>query len=155
MGGVPPFAIAIDKLDNTKYGMGGLMVVDLRLTNTSAQSLPVPTVFLDQFVDPFEGEEAVQFGFSIDLRDAEGKAHGIAGTVLRGSTKIPYTMRTLGPDESMRIHFPAHILITDGPSAPATGDGELFASLLIGDGECRLWNPVRSNTVTGVRFIGR
>jgi hypothetical protein len=154
-GGIPPFTIAIERLDKVEYAMGGEIVVDFRLTNISRQSLPIPTVLLDQFHDPSEGEEAIQFGFLIMLRDASGQEHDITGTSLRGSTKLPYTTLSLGPGESIKIHFPGHIVINDSPTAPPTGEGQLFASLLIGDGECRFWNPVRSNAVTGIRFIGR
>lgn len=154
-GGTPPFTIAIERIDKAEYAMGGQIVVDLKLTNTSERSAPIPVVFLDQFLPPFEGEEAVQFGFGIKLRDATGTEHDLTGTVLRGSTKIPDTTQTLGPGESITLHFPGHIVITDGPTAPPTGDGQLVASLVITDGECRWWNPVRSNTIPGVRFIGR
>lgn len=154
-GGSPPFTIAIESIDKTEYAMGGPIVVDLRLTNISTTSVPVPTVLLDQFFYPFEGEEAVEFGFGIRLRDAMGQEHDLAGTVLRGSTKIPETTESLGPRKSIKIHFPPHIVITDGPTAPPTGDGQLFASLRIGDGECRTWNLVRSNAIGRVRFIGR
>ena len=116
--GAPPFAIAIESIDKAEYSMGRHIVVNLRLTNTSRQSLPIPTVFLDQFVDPFEGDDA-------------------------------------GPGETMKIHFPGDLVTRDGPTAPPTVEGSLFASLLVSDGECRFWNPVRSNGVNGVRFIGR
>jgi hypothetical protein len=153
--GSPPFAIAIENIDKDEYAMGGEIVVDLRLTNTSRQSLAIPTVFLDQFFDPFEGEDAVQFGLGIYLSDVMGQEHDLAATVLRGSPKIPYTTQPLGPGESMRIHFPGHIVINDSPAAPPTGEGQLIASLLVSDGECRIWNPVRSNPTNKVRFIGR
>ncbi len=154
-GGSPPFTMAIERIDKTEYAMGGQITVDLRLTNPSTRAVHIPTVFLDQFVDPFEGEEAIQFGFSIKLRDANGQEHDLTGTGLRGSTKIPDTTQTLGPAESIKIHFPGHIFAADGPTAPTTGEGQLVASLGITDGECRTWYPVRSNAVTGVRFIGR
>jgi hypothetical protein len=153
--GTPPFVISIQSIDKAEYAMGGLILVDLRLTNTSTRSLPIPTVFLDQFVDPFEGEEAIQFGFSIVLEAADGQKYDLTGTSLRGSTKIPYTTQTLGAGKSMKIRFPGHVVITDGPSAPPTGEGRLSASLFIKDGECRRWNPVHSDTTIGVRFIGR
>jgi hypothetical protein len=154
-GGSPPFVIAIESVDKAEYAMGGQIIVHMRLTNTSTRPLPVPTVFLDQFVDPFEGEDAVQFGFGIVLRDVNGQEHDISGTALRGSTKIPYTTQTLDPGKSMKIRFPGYIVITDGPTAPPTGEAQLFASLVINDGECRGWNPVKSNLVAGLRFIGR
>lgn len=153
--GTPPFTIAIDGIDKAEYVMGGQMVVDLRLTNTSGRSVFIPVVFIDQFVPPFEGDEAIQFSFGIALRDASGKEHGLTGTVLRGSTKLPDTTQTLGPGESLKIHLPGHILITDGPTAPPTGEGQLVASLGIADGECRTWKLVRSSPIPGVRFIGR
>jgi len=154
-GGSPPFAIAIESLDKTEYAMGGEIVVDLRLTNTSQQSLAIPTVLINQFLDPFEGEDAVQFGLGIYLRDASGHEHDLTATVLRGSSRLAYTHQSLGPGESIRIHLPGHIVINDSPTAPTTGEGQLFASLLISDGECRFWNPVRSNVIDKVRFIGR
>lgn len=153
--GIPPFVISIESIDKAEYAMGGPIVVDLRLTNTSTRSLPIPTVLVDQFVDPFEGEEAIQFGFGIVLEAVDGLKYDLTGTSLRGSTKIPYTTQTLAAGKSMKIHFPGHILITDGPTAPPTGEGRLSASLLIKDGECRRWNPVHSEATTGVRFIGR
>jgi hypothetical protein len=154
-GGSPPFTIAIERVDKNEYAMGSPIVVDLKLTNTSKQSLPIPIVFVSQFVDPFEGEEAIQFGFSITFKDASGREHDLTGTGLRGSTKIPYTTESLGPGESIRIHFPGHVVIGDGPTARPTGEGQLVASLWITDGECRTWNPVQSNVVDNVRFIGR
>ena len=154
-GGMPPFILAIEGFDKAEYSMGGPLVVDLRLTNTSEKSLHIPTVFLDQFHDPFEGEEAIEFGFTISLKDVSGRDHELTGTVVRGSTKVPYTTQSLGPGESIRIQFSGHILIDDSPRAPGTVDGQLFASLLITDGECRMWNVVRSKAVGKVRYNGR
>jgi hypothetical protein len=153
--GVPPFALAVEGFDTPEYSMGGPIVVDLKLTNTSPAPLSIPTVLADQFHDPFEGDEAVQFAFMIAMSGANGEQHELTGTMLRGSTRFPDTTELLAPGESVTIHFPGYIPITDGSNPPTTREGQLYAALLVSDGECRMWDPVRSKAVGRVRFTGR
>jgi hypothetical protein len=154
-GGMPPYALVLQGFDKVDYSMGKPIVVDLKLTNTSDKPLHIPTVPADTFRDPFEGEEAIQFGFTVLLKDAAGEEHELTGTMLRGSTKLSDTTQVLEPRQSIRIHFPGHIPITDSPDVPPIREGQVFASLLISDGECRIWNVVRSNPVGKARLRSR
>jgi len=152
-GGIPPFALSVEGFDRSEYKMGGPIVVDLKLTNTSNQALPIPTVHADQFDAPFEDDAAIQFGFSLLLKDASGgEEHDLTGTLLRGSTKFPDTTQSLGPGESIRIHFPGYTPITDSADLPVAREGQLIALLHISDGECRWWEAVRSRSVGKVTF---
>jgi hypothetical protein len=144
--GAPPFALTVESFDRPEYSMGGRITVDLKLTNLSHKSLPIPTVPVDHFYERFEGGEAIQFGFMILIKDANGKEHELTGAALRGSTKFTNTVQSLAPLESITIHFPGHIPVVDDPSL-STLEGSLLASLLVTDGECRMWDVVRSKAV--------
>jgi len=154
-GGKPPFALTVEAFDKPEYRMGEAIVVDLKLTNTSNQALTIPTVLADQYYEPFEGEESIQFAVTILVKDAGGEEHELMGTVLRGSTKYSDTTQSLDRGESIKIHFPGHSLVTDTVSDPVTREGQLMASLLITDGECRMWDVVRSTGVGKVRVRNR
>jgi hypothetical protein len=154
-GGIPPFALTVEGFDKPEYKMGRAIVVDLKLTNTSDQALHIPTVLADQYYELFEGEESIQFAFTILVKDASGEEQELMGTVLRGSTKYSDTTQSLGRGESIKIHFPGYSLVTDNMSAPLTREGQLMASLLITDGECRMWDVVRSTAVGKVRVHNR
>jgi hypothetical protein len=154
-GGIPPFALTVEGFDKPEYRMGEAIVIDLKLTNTSNQTLPIPVVLADQYYEPFEGEESIQFGLTILVKDASGEEHELTGTLLRGSTKYSDTTQSLARGESIKIHFPGHSLVTDSVSAPVSREGQLMASLLITDGECRMWDVVRSTAVGTVRVRNR
>jgi hypothetical protein len=136
--------------------MGGLLVADLRVTNTGNQAIAFPWVLRHEFGedDEFAGADAVQAALGISASDSEGREHTLTGTVLRGSLSRPGTTQTLGPGESIKIRFPGWIVNVDGPSAPVTGDAQLFATLHLTDGECRAWQPVNSRRVN-IRLKGR
>src|SRR6476469_9588456 len=72
-GGKPPFALTVERFDKPEYRMGEAIVVDLKLTNTSNQELTIPTKFADQYYEPFEGEESLQFAVTISVKDAGGE----------------------------------------------------------------------------------
>jgi hypothetical protein len=154
-GGKPAFSLTVDGFDKPEYRAGEAIVVDLKLTNISKATLSIPVVLADQYYEPFEGEESIQFGLTILLKDANGEEHELTGTLLRGSTKYPDTTQSLVDGESIRIHFPGYMTISDSVSAPLTQDGQLMASLLIADGECRMWDVIRSPPVGTLRVRNR
>jgi hypothetical protein len=145
----PTLALFIERLNSTEYSMGGQIIVDLRVTNTGNQALPFPWVRLHEFRERafFEGPEALQVGLRIAAIDAAGQEHGLAGAILRGSRDQPGTLQSIAPGETIAIRFPSGILGVDGPGAPVHGNGQLFATLSFRDGECRTWQPVRSQGV--------
>jgi hypothetical protein len=145
----PSVAVAIERLDSSEYSMGGQIVADLRVTNTGVRTVWFPWILRNEFGQRaiFEGANAVEVGLGISAVDARGRAHDLTGSVLRGSRDLPGTLQPIASGESVRIRFPAWILIVDGPSAPIPGDAQLFVTLRFRDGACRAWEPVRSHAV--------
>jgi hypothetical protein len=145
----PSVTITVESLNSIEYSMGGQIIADLRLTNMGRQVLKFPWVRRHVFAERafFEGAEAVQVGLGLSAIDVAGREHGLAGTILRGSPSFPESLQSIAPGESIRIRFPAWIVMVDGPTAPAKGDAQLFVTLGFRDGECRTWQPVRSQAV--------
>lgn len=155
IGPAPTLSLTIARLDRSELSMGGQFVADIQVTNTGTEPVILPTVLAYEFGEGFAGGPyAVQASIGLPVVDAEGRAHDLAGTVLRGSPSRPGTVETLGPGESLTIRFPGWFAGVDGPSAPVTGDAQLFARLLLSDNDCRDWNAVSSRRVN-IRFRGR
>ena len=155
IGPAPTLSLAVARLDRSELSMGGQFVADIRVTNTGAEPVILPTVLAYEFGDGFaDGPYAVEASLGLPIVDAEGREHTLAGTVLRGSPSRPGTVESLAPGESLTIRFPGWFGGVDGATAPVTGDAQLFASLILRDNECRDWNAVTSRRVN-IRFRGR
>lgn len=151
----PPLRLAVAGLDSFELSMGGRILADLRLTNIGKETLIIPSVFSHEFGGGFELRPyAIQAALGISAIDAAGREHDLTGTILRGSPARPDTTESIGPGESVTVRFPGWIVGVDGPSAPVTGEAQLFARLILRDNECRTWQPVRSARVK-VRLNGR
>ena len=155
IGPAPTLGLLVARLDRSELSMAGQFVIDIRVTNTGTEPVILATVLGYEFGDGFAGGPyAVQASLGFPIVDAEGREHTLAGTVLRGSPSRPETVETLGPGESLTIRFPGWFAGVDGPTAPVTGDAQLFATLILSDNECRDWNAVTSRRVN-IRFRGR
>ena len=155
IGPAPTLSLTVARLDRSELSMGGQFVADILVTNTGTEPVIVPRVLADEFGGGFAGGlYAVEASLGLPVVDAEGREHALAGTVLRGSPSRPGTVESLGPGESLTIRFPGWFGIVDSPTAPVTGDAQLFASLILSDNDCRDWNPVTSRRVN-IRFRGR
>jgi hypothetical protein len=128
VGGIPPavqaqayFLLEYDIADGWETGLEDLWVNSIPACSAAHPARCTPNVYVKRFVDPFEGEEAIQFGLSVKFKNASGREHDLTGRGLRGSTKIPYTTESLDRARASKIHFPGHIVVTDGPNAPPTG----------------------------------
>jgi hypothetical protein len=153
IGPAPTLSLTVARLDRSELSMGGQFVADIRVTNTGPE--PVIHVLAYEFGDGFaRGPYAVQASLGLPIVDAEGREHTLVGTVLRGSPSRPGTVESLGPGESLTIRFPGSFAGVDGPTAPVTGDAQLFATLILSDNDCRDWNAVSSRRVN-IRFRGR
>ena len=155
IGPAPTLSLTVARLDRSELSRGSQFVADIRLTNTGTEAVMLPTVLSYEFGDGFaRGPYAVEASLVLPLVDAEGREHTLSGTVLRGSPSQPGTVESLGPGESLTMRFPGWIANVDGPTAPVTGDAQLFAMLILRDNDCRDWNAVTSRRVN-VRFRGR
>jgi hypothetical protein len=155
VGPAPTLSLTVARLDRSELSMGGQFVADIRVTNTGTEPVILPTVLAYEFGDGFaSGPYAMQVSLGLSVVDAEGHEHDMAGTVLRGSPSRADTIEWLDPGQSLTIRFPGWFVIVDSPTAPVTGDAQLFATLLLSDNECRDWKPVRSRRVN-IRFRGR
>jgi hypothetical protein len=155
IGPAPTLSLTVVRLDPSELSMGGQFVADIRVTNIGTEPVILPTDLAYEFGEGFAGGPyAVQASLGLPIVDAEGREHDLAGTVLRGSPSRPGTVELLGPGESLIIRFPGWLVIVDSPTAPVTGDAQLFARLILSDNECRDWNPVTSRRVN-IRFRGR
>ena len=93
----------------------------------------------------------MQASLGLPIVDAEGREHTLVGTMLRGSPSRPGTVESLGPGESLTIRFPGWIGIMDSPTAPVTGDAQLFARLILRQRVSRLERgdvPARERSVS-------
>jgi hypothetical protein len=134
IGPAPTLSLTVVRLDPSELSMGGQFVADIRVTNTGMEPVILPTVLAHDFGDGFAGGPyAVQASLGLPIVDAEGREHDLAGTVLRGSPSRPGTVELLGPDESLIIRFPGGLVIVDSPTAPVTGDAQLFARLILSE----------------------
>jgi hypothetical protein len=148
IGPPPTLTITVTGLDSRQYAMGGQIVADIRVKNVGKERVVLPSVLTQDFGRGFSlPPYAIEASLGIAGIDAQGREHGLTGTVLRGSPSRFGTTESLGPGESLTFRFPGWIAIVDGPSAPATGEAKLFASLLLRDNECRDWQRVTSEPV--------
>jgi hypothetical protein len=148
IGPAPTLSLTITGLDSREYSMGGQIVADVRLKNVGKAPIVLPSVLSQDFGGGFAlPPYAIEASLGISGIDAEGREHTLSGTVLRGSPSRFGTTESLGPGESLTIHFPGWIAGVDGPSAPVTGEAKLFAILILRDNECRDWQPVNSQRV--------
>lgn len=154
IGPAPTLNVTIARLDRSEVAMGGQFAADIRLTNTGTEPVVLPTARADEFGEGFtRGPYAVQAFLGLLVVDPDGREYTSAGAVLRGAPSRPETVETIGPGESLTIHFPGWFGIVDSPAARVTGDAQLVASLILRDNECRDWNAVTSRGVN-VRFRG-
>jgi hypothetical protein len=145
IGPAPSLTVTIVGLDSREYSMGGQFAVDIRVKNVGKAPVVLPSVLTQDFGGGFSlPPYAIEASLGIEGIDAEGREHTLSGTILRGSPSRYGTTETLKPGESLTIRFPGWILLVDGPSAPATGKAELFATLSLSDNECRSWQAVKS-----------
>lgn len=148
IGPPPTLTLTVTGLDSRQYAMGGQIVADIRVKNVGNERVVLPSVLTQDFGRGFSlPPYAIEAALGILGIDAEGREVGLTGTMLRGSPGRFGTTESLGPGESLTFRFPGWIAIVDGPSAPATGQAKLFASLLLGDNECRSWQRVTSEPV--------
>jgi hypothetical protein len=148
IGPPPTLTITVTGLDSRQYVMGGQIVADIRVKNVGKERVVLPSVLTQDFGRGFSlPPYAIEASLGILGIDAEGREHGLTGTVLRGSPSRFGTTESLGPGESLTFRFPGWIVGIDGPSAPATGEAKLFARLLLRDNECRDWERVTSEPV--------
>jgi hypothetical protein len=128
--------------------MAGQFVADIRVKNVGKERVVLPSVRSHEFGGGFGlPPYAIEASLGIEGVDAEGREHTLSGTVLHGSPSRFGTTESLAPGESLTIRFPGWIAGVDGPSAPATGQTKLFASLILSDNECRTWQRVSSQRV--------
>jgi hypothetical protein len=155
IGPAPTLSLTITGLDSSEYSMGGQFVVDIRVKNVGKAPVVLPSVLSEDFGGGFNlPPYAIEASLLIGGVDAEGREHGLSGTVLRGSPSRFGTTESLDPGESLTVRFPGWIGGVDGPGAPATGQAKLFASLILNDNECRTWQRVTSQRVD-IWFRGR
>ena len=148
IGPAPPLKLTMVGLDGSEYSMGGQIVADIRVTNVGKEPIVIPSVVTQDFGSGFAlPPYAIEGSLGISAIDAEGREHGLSGTVLRGSPSRFGTTESLRPGESVTLRFPGWIIGVDGPSAPATGKAKLFATLILRDNECRDWQRVTSQRV--------
>jgi hypothetical protein len=155
IGPAPTLTLTVIHLDRSELSMASQFAADIRVTNTGTEPVILPSILAHEFGDGFVGGPyAVQASLGLEIVDAEDREHGVAGAVLRGSPSWFGTTESLAPGESLTIRFPGWTVGVDGPSAPITGDAQLFARLILSDNNCRDWNAVRSRRVN-IRFRGR
>jgi len=148
IGPAPALSVTITGLDSREYSMGGQIVADVRVKNVGKTPIVLPSVLSQDFGGGFAlPPYAIEASLGISGVDAQGREHGLSGTVLRGSPSRFGTTESLASGESLTIRFPGWIIGVDGPSAPATGEAKLFATLILRDNECRDWQPVNSQRV--------
>jgi hypothetical protein len=151
----PPLRLTVAGLNSLEYAMGGEIMAVLRVTNVGQQPVILPAVYSHEFGGGFNlPPYALQASLGISIVDAQGREHTLAGTILRGSPSRFGTTESIAPGESITVRFPGWILNADGPAAPASGDAQLFASLILRDNECRTWKALRSDRVK-IRMNGR
>jgi hypothetical protein len=154
IGPAPTLNVTIARLDRAEVVVGGQFAADIRLTNTGTKPVVLPTARADEFGEGFaRGPYAVQASLGLRVVGVKGREYTSAGAVLRGSPSRPGTVETVGPGESLTIHFPGWFLIVDDPATRVIADAELFATLILSDNDCRDWNAVSSRRVT-IRFRG-
>ena len=145
IGTAPTLSLTIIGLDSREYAMGSQFVADIRVKNVGNAPVVLPSGFSQDYGGGFSlPPYAIEASLGIWGIDAEGREHTLSGTVLRGSPSRFGTTESLGPGESLTIRFPGWIAGVDGPSALATGQAKLFATLGLSDNECRTWQPVTS-----------
>ena len=148
IGPPPTLNLTITGLDSREYSMGAQFVADIRVKNIGKERVVLPSVRSHEFGAGFAlPPYAIQATLVFEGIDAEGREHTLSGTVLRGSPSRFGTTESLEPGESLTIRFPSWMANVDGPSAPVTGQGKLFASLILRDNECRDWQRVNSPRV--------
>jgi hypothetical protein len=150
----PNLALAIERLDREEYALGGQLTADLILTNRGADPFVFPSVLAYEYGFGFEGPDAVEANLGISIVDASGREQPLTGTILRGASSRHGTTQLIAPGESIRIRFPTWITYADTPNAPITGDAQIFANIIMSDGDCATWQPVSSRRVN-IRFRGR
>ena len=154
IGPAPTLNVTIARLDRAEVVVGGQFAADIRLTNTGTEPVILPTALANEFGEGFaRGPYAVQASLGLRVVGAKGREYTSAGTVLRGSPSRPATVETVGPGESLTIHFPGWFLIVDDPATRVIADAELFATLILSDNNCRDWNAVSSRRLN-IRFRG-